>query len=346
MTEKSTESTDGGTLDDLPLENTRRTLLRALGGAAAVGGISGVAAGVDDEGEENKDDDEGEWNDGPGEDDEDERDDGGGDDNGNTGSGQRLSFTLLDLFDVNGLAVTDEAISAREVTLEVSNGGSAIELVTASGVRMNVVGDAIAGTSVDSIDLHNLLEPEVESAIATLANGDTPEEVNALPDPLSEQVESTDRSVYKEIDARTNGSRSVSDVAENELSTAGNDRHRSDPLIVVIVIIIAIILSFGGGLPRLDVGSGASSDSAGAGDSDESGEAGGAEEAGGADESEEADETSGAGGSSGSGEAGDAGGIVEDDEDEEDEEGTVGSDGIGEDGGELDDSEEPGAGMD
>ncbi len=332
MTEKSTESTDGGALDDLPLENTRRTLLRALGGAAAVGGVSGVAAGIEDEDE--NDEDEGSTPQNPTDDeDEEERDGGEEDGNGNTGSGQRLSFTLLDLLDVNGLAVTDEAIEAREMTREVPNGGSALELVTASGFQVSVVDDAITGTSVDSIDLHNLVEPEVENAISTLANGNTPAEVTALPDPLSERVESTDKSVYEDIDARTNGSRSVSDLAENELSTAGNDRHRSDPLIVVIVIIIAILLSFGGGLPPLDVSSGGAGESGGTNESSGTDESGGA---GDSDESQGTEESGATGGSEGTSGSGNAG---ESDEDEENE-GTTSSGGRVVDERENDEDEE------
>ena len=138
MTDDSTNSTDGVPLDDLPLENTRRTLLRALGGAALVGGASGVVAGGDD----------------------DDHDDG------QTDAHERLSFWIFDRLELHGLSTHDDAITLDELSLEgpVGNDTDA-ELLCVTDLEAVVEDDHLTELDHESVEFHENVESEVESMI-------------------------------------------------------------------------------------------------------------------------------------------------------------------------------------
>ncbi|WP_136717422.1 hypothetical protein [Halorientalis salina] len=138
MTDDSTNSTDGVPLDDLPLENTRRTLLRALGGTAVVGAMSGIAAGGDD----------------------DDHDDG------QPVAHERLSFWIFDLLELHGLSTHDDAITLEELKLEgpVGNDTDA-ELLCVTDLEAVVEDDHLTELNHGSLEFHGTVESDVESMI-------------------------------------------------------------------------------------------------------------------------------------------------------------------------------------
>jgi len=137
MTDDSTNPTDGVPLDDLPLENTRRTLLRALGGATVVGAMSGVAAGGDD--------------------DDDHHDD----------HGEPVSFWLLDLLELHGLSIRDDRLHLDELCLEgpVDDEPHEVELFSVTDLEATVEDAHLTDLGHGSLELHETVESDVEAMI-------------------------------------------------------------------------------------------------------------------------------------------------------------------------------------
>lgn len=238
MTDNTTESTDGVPLADLPLENTRRTLLRVLGGAAAVGGASGLAVGG---GEEEDEEDEGATNTGTSDQADAETDPE--DDEEHDGDS---TVTSGDVFDLSGFALKKDELHLDLLRITPTVDGKRTELFTLRGFEATVEDDVVSETEVDDVEIAAALENEVVSMLDTLANGETPGDLENAPAPISEHLEQIDTKHFERLRSAIDG-KGADDALEHRLQNGGlmGGLLILEALLLLIVIVIVIIaLSF------------------------------------------------------------------------------------------------------
>jgi len=233
MTDNTTESTDGVPLADLPLENTRRTLLRVLGGAAAVGGASGLAVGGGEEDEEDEEatntgtSDRADAETDPEDDEEDDCD---------------STVASGDVFDLSGFALKEDELHLDLLRITPTIDGEPTELLAVEELDVTVEDNAITDTDVDSFKLHKKGEKKLMWLVDHLADGDIPDELDHLADWVKTDLKKIDTRIFKYLKKDIKRHKSPSHALEYYLKHG--DSIGANSLLAFIIGILIILLGF------------------------------------------------------------------------------------------------------
>jgi len=208
-----------------PFQHSRRTLVRLLGSAIALGAISESASASR----------------------------GGAHDTRRSCGGQR--GTSGDSFEVTGLSLTDNTFHLDRLRFAPTVDGHQTELFTVTGFEAAVDTSAVTEMDVDSIHLHRDVERFVLQVVGALARGHSPDGSNTQTDGSNRSIDVV-RAYLDQVDTRrferlqaTMKRDGVADTIEHRLRhTPGAEGDAGAYVLILVLFILLVIIGAGFGL--------------------------------------------------------------------------------------------------
>jgi uncharacterized protein (TIGR01732 family) len=207
--------------NSFPLQQSRRTLVRLLGSAIAMGAISGSVAG--------------------------------GDDNTNskcTVAGHEDEQS--DFFDLNGLSLTDDEFHLKWLQFTPTIDGETKEMFAIEGFEATVKNNVVTKMDVDSIEIHEDLEEIIMELVGYLADGNIPDGFNTAPNTIHEYLDQIDTRHFERLQAVMEN-KGGTDTLEHRLQNsvpmdADTDGYAGGFVLILVLFILLVIIGAGFGI--------------------------------------------------------------------------------------------------
>lgn len=207
----------------LPIERSRRTLLRLLGSATAVGAMSGVAAAGGDDTDDHED----------------------------CGCPTDPGTKLQDAFHIHGIELTNGELHVDSMRARPELSGTRYEVLACDGLAAHVEDDELTHLEVDDVSMHHLLERKVEEMLDHLANGHVPDGMDDMPEAVEEFLLDVNENHYRHIKKSCADGHGVAHALESRIDGADGALPGLllfEALLIIILVLVVVFLFLGGGL--------------------------------------------------------------------------------------------------
>ncbi|WP_083252748.1 YjcZ family sporulation protein [Haladaptatus sp. W1] len=207
--------------NSFPLQQSRRTLVRLLGSAIAMGAISGSAVG-------------------------------GGDNNDRKCTVANREDKRNDSFDLNGLSLSDDEFHLEWMQFTPTIDGETKEMFAIEGFAATIKNDEVTRMDVDSIEVHEDLEKIIMESVSYLADGDIPDEFNTAPTAIHEYLDHIDTRHFEHLQTvmeKEGGTDMLEHRLQNNVPMdADTEGYTGGFVLILVLFILLVIIGAGFGL--------------------------------------------------------------------------------------------------